>query len=65
MGNTSNLSNPTPSYGDNFGTSVSISGDYAIVGTIFDDTGAGNSGSAYIYKEMAIRGIYKQLTNPT
>ena len=44
------LSNPTPSYGDNFGTSVSISGDYAIVGTIFDDTGAGNSGSAYIYK---------------
>ncbi|MCD4829204.1 MAG: T9SS type A sorting domain-containing protein [Candidatus Cloacimonetes bacterium] len=35
--------------GDNFGVSVSISGDYAIVGAHDDDDNADNSGSAYIF----------------
>ncbi|MCH8344693.1 MAG: FG-GAP repeat protein [Planctomycetes bacterium] len=36
--------------GDHFGTSVSISGDIAIVGSQFDDhSGFGNAGSAYIF----------------
>jgi hypothetical protein len=35
---------------DNFGYSVSISGDYAIVGAIYDDDKGTNSGSAYIFK---------------
>jgi len=43
------LNNPTPASTDWFGHSVAISGDYAIVGTYGDDTGADNAGSAYIY----------------
>ncbi|MBT7617832.1 MAG: T9SS type A sorting domain-containing protein [Calditrichaeota bacterium] len=34
---------------DRFGCSVSISGDYAIVGASQDDDGGGSSGSAYIF----------------
>ena len=36
--------------GDGFGDSVSISGDYAIVGAINDDDNGTDSGSAYIFK---------------
>ncbi len=35
---------------DYFGYSVSISGDYAIVGAYYDDDSGSNSGSAYIFK---------------
>jgi len=35
---------------DDFGTSVSISGDYAIIGAPYNDDGGSNSGSAYIFK---------------
>jgi RHS repeat-associated protein len=35
---------------DSFGYSVSISGDYAIVGAYYDDDGGSNSGSAYVFK---------------
>ena len=35
--------------GDHFGRSVSISGDYAIVGARHDDDNGNNSGSAYIF----------------
>ena len=34
---------------DHFGHSVSISGDYAIAGALYDDDDGDNSGSAYIY----------------
>ncbi len=36
--------------GDGFGNSVSISGDYAIVGAQYEDTGGDDAGAAYIYK---------------
>jgi hypothetical protein len=36
--------------GDYFGYSVAISGDYALVGAIYDDDPLLNSGSAYIFK---------------
>jgi len=36
--------------GDNFGWSVSISGDYAVVGAILDDDNGDWSGSAYVFK---------------
>jgi len=36
------------SAGDNFGTAVSISGDFAIVGAPFNDDDGADSGSAYI-----------------
>ncbi len=35
--------------GDWFGASVSISGDYVLVGSFFDDDNGGDSGSAYIF----------------
>lgn len=36
---------------DKFGNSVSISGDYAIVGAFYDSDNGGYSGSAYIYEQ--------------
>lgn len=35
---------------DQFGLSVSISGDYAVIGAFFDDDNGNNSGSAYVFK---------------
>ena len=35
--------------GDTFGRSVSISGDYAIVGAYMEDAGGGDAGAAYIF----------------
>ena len=35
---------------DGFGVSISISGDYVIVGSVFDDDNGDNSGSAYIFR---------------
>jgi len=43
------LNNPSPAVGDTFGTSVAISGTRVIVGAPYDDTGAVDAGSAYIY----------------
>ncbi|MEQ1932693.1 MAG: choice-of-anchor D domain-containing protein, partial [Fimbriimonadaceae bacterium] len=43
------LSNPSPAASDNFGRSVGISGTRLVVGAYRDDTGATNSGSAYVY----------------
>ena len=43
------LANPAPATSDQFGFSVAISGDYAIVGAYLDDAGATDAGSAYIY----------------
>jgi len=37
--------------GDKFGYSVSISGDYAVIGASDDDDGGPSSGSAYIFKK--------------
>ena len=36
-------------YDDQFGNSVSISGDYAIVGAHYEDTGGNSAGAAYIF----------------
>jgi len=47
------ISKLTPSDGagdDHFGFAVSISGDYAIIGALYDDDKGSNSGSAYIYQ---------------
>jgi hypothetical protein len=39
--------------GDRFGYSVSISGDYAIVGSYLDDDNGSSSGSVYIYQRTS------------
>ncbi len=41
--------NPTPGKSDRFGVSLTISGDYAIIGAIKDDTLAEDSGAVYIF----------------
>ncbi len=42
--------------GDYFGKSVSVSGDYAIVGASSDDDNGTSSGSAYVFKKSDIPG---------
>lgn len=46
---TATLTNPGPAIGDLFGSAVAISGMRVVVGTPFDDTGALNAGTAYVY----------------
>ncbi len=55
------LVNPAAAANDNFGNSVSISGDFAIVGAASDDEGAGlvNSGSATIFKRNTVTGVWE------
>lgn len=55
------LVNAAGSNDDRFGYSVSISGDYAIVGAYLDDEGAGlnNNGSATIFKRNTNTGVWE------
>ena len=41
--------NPSPGLEDRFGSSVAISGGYAVVGANLDDTSGQNTGIAYVY----------------
>jgi hypothetical protein len=50
--------------GDHFGYSVSISGDYAIVGAYGDDDNGNDSGSAYIFERMGIEWSQKAKLTP-
>ena len=52
---------------DRFGQSVSISGNFALVGSPYDNTGANNSqGSASIYMHNGVNWVFVQkLTDPT
>jgi hypothetical protein len=52
--------------GDGFGHSVSISGDYAILGAYYDDDNGSESGSAYIYyKDQGGTGNWGQVKKIT
>jgi hypothetical protein len=61
--------NPNAVESDQFGWSVSISGDYAIVGSTADDeNGHQNTGSATIFKRNINTGVWEsqgKLTNPS
>jgi hypothetical protein len=46
--------------GDQFGESVSISGDLAIVGAYYDDDNGNDSGSAYIFRRDGIGWVQQQ-----
>jgi FG-GAP repeat len=54
------LINQNPVNGDSFGASVSISGDYALVGSPYDDEGFTDNGSATVFKRDAISGLWQQ-----
>ena len=46
------LAAPDGAQYDYFGASVGISGDYAVIGAVYDDDDGFNSGSAYIFKPV-------------
>jgi len=52
-------SDPLPG-GDIFGNSVSISGNTAIVGAPFNDTGGQSTGNAYIFERDPITGVWSE-----
>ncbi len=54
------LLNSLPQANDDFGKSVSISGDYAIVGSPEDDEAFSNQGSVTIFKKNTVTGIWDQ-----
>lgn len=61
------LTNPGAASGDAFGSSVSISGDYAIVAANGDDEGSGltNNGSATVYRRYGnIWRVVQKFTHP-
>ena len=49
--------------GDRFGTSVSLSGNTAVIGSFGDDDEGLNSGSAYIFRKTA--GVWQQIAKLT
>lgn len=58
------LTNPFPGSNDNFGFSVSISGDYAIIGAPNDDGPIGeSSGSVSIFKRNTTTGVWEPPLN--
>ena len=57
------LANPTPGSGDRFGWSVAVSGSIAVVGAPFDDAGATDAGSAYVF-DVATGDLLSTLNNP-
>jgi len=57
------LANPTPAVNDQFGLSVSLSGNLALVGAQFDDTGATNAGAAYLFN-ASTGALVRTFTNP-
>jgi hypothetical protein len=48
------LTAPDAQSGDNFGCWVAISGDYAIVGAILEDSGGSDAGAAYVFHRNGI-----------
>lgn len=60
--NQGKLVNPTPAISDNFGVSVAISNDYAVVGTSADDEGGfTDNGSITIFKRNVTTGVWENM----
>jgi FG-GAP repeat len=57
------FNNPTSEGGDLFGYSVAISGNKVVIGAFLDDTGAADSGSAYVF-DANTGGLLQTLLNP-
>ncbi|MDZ4841147.1 MAG: Calx-beta domain-containing protein [Hyphomicrobium aestuarii] len=57
------ISNPTPAANDYFGQSVSLSGDVVVVGAREDNTGASDTGSAYVFS-ASTGALLQTLNNP-
>ena len=55
---------PTPNIVDNFGHSVAISGNQALISAIGDDRGASNAGAAYLF-DTTTGSVLQTFLNPT
>jgi hypothetical protein len=58
------ITNPTPGAQDRFGQTVAIEGDKIVVSSPHDDTGASNSGAAYVFSASTGQ-LLHSLLNPT
>jgi WD40 repeat protein len=56
--------NPTAASNDQFGTQLALFGNMALIGTPFDDAGATNSGSAYLF-DVTTGALLRTFANPT
>ena len=60
------INNPTAVISDYFGKSVSLYGDTLVVGAYFDDIGASNAGSVYVYTRSGTTWTLQQeINNPS
>ncbi|MEB3175088.1 MAG: PEP-CTERM sorting domain-containing protein [Cyanobacteriota bacterium] len=57
------FNNPTPEDNDWFGSSVLLSGSNALIGALFDNTGATNAGSAYLF-DTVTGNLLQTFNNP-
>ncbi len=48
------LTAPDAQAGDQFGKSVALSGDYAIIGAVYEDAGGNAAGAAYVFQRTGI-----------
>ena len=67
-GNWNEVQKLTPSDGaefDYFGNSVSISGNYAVIGAYGDDDNGANSGSAYVFERSGSAGNWSEVEKLT
>lgn len=60
----STISNPQPAASDSFGLSVAVSGNLVVVGAYRADSGATDSGIAYVF-DASTGGLLSTLENPT
>ena len=49
-----------PGEGDNFGCSVSIYGDYAVIGAMYDEEKGSDAGAAYLFQNQSGNWVQKQ-----
>jgi hypothetical protein len=57
------INNPTPERNDEFGISVAISGNTAVIGASYENTNAYQAGSIYIY-DVTTGGLLRTINNP-
>ncbi len=58
------IANPSPNSGDRFGWSIALDGNHLVVGAFFDDLGANDAGTAYVFDLASANPSVPSLTIP-
>jgi hypothetical protein len=58
------FTNPTPAANDQFGTAIALFGNIALISALFDDTGATDTGAAYLF-DTTTGALLHTFLNPT